>query len=385
MEQAGPQLLRHWIDRAAARDPDKAFIVAADDGRTLTYGQLRALTGRIATYLRDQGVGANDRIALLSNNSIEHLAAYFGVLAYGATICTVHVEMNRNQLDNILPVLKPRMVLCEDGLGLDDMLKAVSAPCLPLGAWDDRRGDSFFAAVNRCEPGDAAHRCRRGRQRCHPVHLGHQRAAQGRGAELPRASVQRRADRRRLQHDGAGPHLRFPLVQLVLGADLERGAAALPRRDLDPRAQILAQPVLRSHPAIRRDDRDRQPDHHRHPAQRRCAGRAGTADAPLHDVELGAAHGRRVAALRGAFRHPRLRRDMAAARSAGSRRSRASSAASARSAGRTPITGCPSSAPKGRCCKRGEIGRGRARRVARQRLPHARRRRLAPRRLSRAA
>jgi acyl-CoA synthetase (AMP-forming)/AMP-acid ligase II len=152
---AGPQLLRHWIDRAAARDPDKAFIVAADDGRTLTYGQLRALTGRIATYLRDQGVGANDRIALLSNNSIEHLAVYFGVIAYGATVCTVHVEMNRNQLDNILPALKPVLVLCEDGLGLDDILKDVSALCLPLGAWDDQRGDSFFAAVNCCEAGDA--------------------------------------------------------------------------------------------------------------------------------------------------------------------------------------------------------------------------------------
>ena len=164
-EQAGPQLLRHWIDRAAARDPDKAFIVAADDGRTLTYGQLRELTGRIATYLRDQGVGANDRIALLSNNSIEHLAVYFGVLAYGATICTVHVEMNRNQLDNILPLLKPRMVLCEDGLGLDDMLKAASAPCLPLGAWDDRRGDSFFAAVNRLRAERCPRRCRPGRQR----------------------------------------------------------------------------------------------------------------------------------------------------------------------------------------------------------------------------
>ena len=116
---------------------------------------MRDLTGRIATHLRDQGVGANDRIALLSNNSIEHLATYFGVLAYGATICTVHVEMNRNQLDNILPLLKPRMVLCEEGLGLDDIFKAASAPCLPLGAWDDRRGDSFFAAVNACE----AERC----------------------------------------------------------------------------------------------------------------------------------------------------------------------------------------------------------------------------------
>src|SRR3954465_12611994 len=154
--EAGPSLLRHWIERAATCDPDKAFIVSADDGRTLTYGQLRALTGRIATHLRDQGIGTNDRIALLSNNSIGHLGTYFGVLAYGATICTVHVEMNRNQLDSILPMLKPRMVLYEDGLGLDDIFKAVSAPCRPLGAWDDGRGDSFFAAVNACEPGDAA-------------------------------------------------------------------------------------------------------------------------------------------------------------------------------------------------------------------------------------
>ena len=152
---AGPQLLRHWIERAAARDPDKAFIVAADDGRTLSYGELRAATRRIASCLRGRGIGRNDRVALLSNNSIEHLLTYFGVLAYGATVCTVHVEMNRNQLDNILPALKPRLVLCEEGLGLDDILSVASAPCLPLGFLDDARGDSFFAAVNRCEGGDA--------------------------------------------------------------------------------------------------------------------------------------------------------------------------------------------------------------------------------------
>jgi acyl-CoA synthetase (AMP-forming)/AMP-acid ligase II len=152
VESIGPGLLRRWIGRSAARDPDKAFIIAAEDGRTLSYAQLRDATGRIASWLHRQGVGANDRIALLSNNSIEHLAAYFGVMAYGATICTVHVEMNRNQLDNILPALKPRFVLCEEGLGLDDLLQQVAAPCLPLGRWDENRGNSFFAAVNRCEP-----------------------------------------------------------------------------------------------------------------------------------------------------------------------------------------------------------------------------------------
>ena len=170
-------MLRHWIDRAAARDPDTAFIVAVDDGRTLTYGDLRDVTGRIAAFLRGQGIGANDRVALLSNNSIEHLATYFGVMAAGATVCTVHVEMNRNQLDSILPALKARLALCEAGLGLDDMLDAAATPVLPLGSWDDRRG---------------------GRRRGDLFHLRHQRTAEGRGVELPRASCQRRSDRGRL-------------------------------------------------------------------------------------------------------------------------------------------------------------------------------------------
>jgi acyl-coenzyme A synthetase/AMP-(fatty) acid ligase len=152
---AGTNALRHWIERAAARDPDKAFIVSADDGRSLGYGELRDRTRRIAAWLEGRGLRANDRVALLSNNSIEHLLIYTGVLAYGATVCTVHVEMNRNQLDNILPAIRPRMVLCEDGLGLDDVIASAGAPCLPLGAWDDRAGDSAFAAINRCEPDDA--------------------------------------------------------------------------------------------------------------------------------------------------------------------------------------------------------------------------------------
>jgi acyl-CoA synthetase (AMP-forming)/AMP-acid ligase II len=99
--QADPTLLRDWIDRAARRDPEKPWIVLADGGRTVSYGELRQAIGRIAAFLHQRGISANDRVALLATNSIEHLVCYFGVMAYGATICTVHVEMNRNQLGNI--------------------------------------------------------------------------------------------------------------------------------------------------------------------------------------------------------------------------------------------------------------------------------------------
>src|SRR5436309_12791997 len=105
--QAGPQLLRDWIERAALRHPDRASIICADDGRILSYTRLTQLTRQIAASLRARGLGPNDRVALLANNSIEHLACYFAVMAYGRTICTVHVEMNRHHLQRILPAVDP--------------------------------------------------------------------------------------------------------------------------------------------------------------------------------------------------------------------------------------------------------------------------------------
>jgi acyl-coenzyme A synthetase/AMP-(fatty) acid ligase len=151
---AGPNLLRHWIARAAARAPDKPWIVSADEGRALSFRALDDISRRIATALAARGLGRNDRVALLANNSIEHLLVYFGVMGYGATICTVHIEMNRNQLDNIFSRLKPKLVLYQNGLGLDDLLTAVAAPKFRLGHWDTAEDESFFAEVARSTPSD---------------------------------------------------------------------------------------------------------------------------------------------------------------------------------------------------------------------------------------
>jgi len=153
---AGPQLLRDWIARAAGQEASKPWIVAADSGRAISYHELHRFSGRLAAFLRDRGIGANDRVALLANNSIEHLACYVGVMAYGATICTIEVEMNRHHLDHVLSALDPRLIVFEETLGLDHHVSSPSARSLTLGHWDDRgERDSFYAAVNRCEPAAA--------------------------------------------------------------------------------------------------------------------------------------------------------------------------------------------------------------------------------------
>ena len=156
-EQAefGPSLLRQWIDRGADRDPEKAYIVSVEDGRTVGYAQLRTLTRQIACFLADRDIRANDRVALLAGNSIEHLVCYIGVMAYGATICTVQIEMNRSHLAQILPALNPRLTVFDTTLGLDDILAKVPTVCLPLGRFNDTADLGFYGEVRNYEPMNA--------------------------------------------------------------------------------------------------------------------------------------------------------------------------------------------------------------------------------------
>jgi long-chain acyl-CoA synthetase len=153
-DNAGPQLLQGWIARAAQASPDKPWVIAADDRRTVTYGQLRDTIARFASWLRQRGLGRNDRVALLAHNSIEQLLCFFGVMAAGATVCTIHVEMNRNQLDDIFVRLKPKLILYQEGLQLDDLLAQTQAPRLRIGHWDRPESDTLFAELASCAPAE---------------------------------------------------------------------------------------------------------------------------------------------------------------------------------------------------------------------------------------
>jgi acyl-CoA synthetase (AMP-forming)/AMP-acid ligase II len=152
-DSPGSNLLQSWIARAAARSPHKPWVIAADDSRTVDYARLRDFAGRFAAWLKRRGIGPNDRVALLADNSIEQLLCYFGVMAAGATVCTVHVEMNRNQLGGILDRLKPKLILFQDALRLDEALAAAAAPRLPIGAYDASGADTLFGELARYAPG----------------------------------------------------------------------------------------------------------------------------------------------------------------------------------------------------------------------------------------
>jgi acyl-CoA synthetase (AMP-forming)/AMP-acid ligase II len=148
----GSKLLQDWIACAAARTPRKPWVIAADDGPTVDYARFRDFAGRFAAWLTRRGIGPNNRVALLADNSIEQLLCYFGVMAAGATVCTVHVEMNRNQLPGILHRLKPKLILYQDGLRLDEALASADTPRLAIGRHDAPAADTLFDELARCAP-----------------------------------------------------------------------------------------------------------------------------------------------------------------------------------------------------------------------------------------
>lgn len=161
-EPGTPAALRSWLSRGAREFADKTFIHSIDQDTAISYGEAGDVVDRLAAYLGAAGLGANDRVALLSNNSIEHLLIYLGVMAYGATICTIHVEMNAAHLSEILGAIKPKLVLYEAGFGAELAGTGVPGEWHALGEWRPGGGTGLFAALAAL-PGEAAETCRAGR------------------------------------------------------------------------------------------------------------------------------------------------------------------------------------------------------------------------------
>ncbi|MGH9370512.1 MAG: amino acid adenylation domain-containing protein, partial [Vicinamibacterales bacterium] len=91
----------------AARRPDA--IAVSYGGRTLTYHELDHLSGRVARYLRNTGVSAGDRVAVLMERSPEWIAALLGIVRCGAAYVP---------LDGAYPQVRQERITADAGAGI---------------------------------------------------------------------------------------------------------------------------------------------------------------------------------------------------------------------------------------------------------------------------
>jgi acyl-CoA synthetase (AMP-forming)/AMP-acid ligase II len=141
--------IRAVIAAQASRIPDKAYVYSIEQDKSLSYGDLFRLGNRMAGYFRDRGIKANDRVLLLSENSLEFMAVFLGVQRHGATIATANVEMNRAHIAEIIEAVGPKLILVQEGLGLQGLgERSGGAEWMTIGEWNaEGISTGFFGAI----------------------------------------------------------------------------------------------------------------------------------------------------------------------------------------------------------------------------------------------
>lgn len=86
------------IFESAARYPDRLAVIA--DGLRCTYADLAASVGSFASSLSALGVGRGERVAILMNNGLPFIEAYFSCLATGATVVLLNPTLSRRELEH---------------------------------------------------------------------------------------------------------------------------------------------------------------------------------------------------------------------------------------------------------------------------------------------
>src|ERR671938_562736 len=132
------------LAESAARRPDHPAVVLGD--MKIPYRQLWAGARRYAAVLREHGIAADDKVALLLPNTPHFPLAYYGVLALGAVAVPVHALLKAEEIEYVLADSGSKVLVCAAPL-LGEGAKGAELAGIPVLAVMDG-GD---AAIERID------------------------------------------------------------------------------------------------------------------------------------------------------------------------------------------------------------------------------------------
>ncbi|BBX10432.1 non-ribosomal peptide synthetase [Mycolicibacterium aichiense] len=113
-----PMTLGDLVAEQAVRQPDAIAVVYED--RHYSYRELNAAANRHAHWLAAQGIGAEDRVAVLLDKSPELVITALGIAKAGAVYLPVDPEYPADRITYILGDADPKMVIRQPITGVDD-------------------------------------------------------------------------------------------------------------------------------------------------------------------------------------------------------------------------------------------------------------------------
>ncbi|WP_083456741.1 class I adenylate-forming enzyme family protein [Desulfosarcina cetonica] len=102
-------LIHQFLENSASRFPDKVAVV--HEKTRATYGQINTDADRLAAFLVDRGVRLGDRVAIMLENSVEYVVAYYGILKAGAVAVPLSTDLKPEGLNPLLAELEPAAII----------------------------------------------------------------------------------------------------------------------------------------------------------------------------------------------------------------------------------------------------------------------------------
>src|SRR5215468_8557909 len=129
------------------RDRDLNKVAVIDLGgeqvpREFTYAQIDAMGQAVARALLARGLKRGERVAILSANRAEYLAAYFGIMRAGLVAVPVNFKFPRQTIHLIMKDASAKLVLC------DPARRADCPDGLPAVTFGGEGGEGFGAFLD---------------------------------------------------------------------------------------------------------------------------------------------------------------------------------------------------------------------------------------------
>lgn len=102
------------LEEQVERTPERPALTCG--GRSLTYSQLNEESNRLASGLRERGIGPNDLVAIIADRSLELIAGIYGILKAGAAYVPIDPAYPKERIAYIIRNSQASLVLIQPQL-----------------------------------------------------------------------------------------------------------------------------------------------------------------------------------------------------------------------------------------------------------------------------